>query len=85
MTCTKREGAGHCGHHQCPYSEFTQHGYKCVELADGWCEAGASCLPDCPHSYDLNSEDEEKALAAFDARYPINDVQREVIAKRGYS
>lgn len=51
MACSQRERTGTCGHTQCPYSKLTKHGYECVDIYNGQCEAGLHCLEECPYSY----------------------------------
>jgi len=54
MPCVTREKYGYCYHHQCPYNEYTPHGYVCVDLTTigniTVCEVGKDCYPECPYS-----------------------------------
>lgn len=59
MGCQKKERGEPCGHHQCPFSSETSHGYECVDIlfsiVDGsnhaFCEAGEGCLSKCTYSF----------------------------------
>jgi len=55
MACQKRERTGSCGHHQCDYSEHTEHGYECVDILyhDNvpFCEVGQGCYSKCPFAF----------------------------------
>lgn len=68
MSCLRRARTGQCSHVQCPHTE--QSGVLCVELAEGYCEAGESCVPGCEHSWEPGTEGARSALAAFRRRYP---------------
>lgn len=67
MACDKRQRTGHCGHHQCEFKYETDHGYECVEIVGGFCEAGDNCLKQCPYSYKVGTKREKQALKAFQA------------------
>jgi len=84
MACKKRKKLGYCGHDQCPYPNQT--GYECVEVVDGYCEAGYDCYPLCPHSYKADSPEEAAAYAAFETKYPpLTDEEARELAKKAYS
>ena len=70
MACDKRCRTGSCVHHQCEYSDQTDHGYECVELFSGdghiFCEIGENCFTGCPYSYvPGDGSDAEKGAIAW--------------------
>ncbi len=58
---------GNCSHYQCPFSENTMEGYKCVDIewegTTGFCENGQGCLTVCPHSWQPKTEKARRAKA----------------------
>ena len=73
MACSTREKTNWCSHHQCGYSDQTEHGYQCVDLAefmsDIYCECGDGCVQECPYSYPHNDTYLRYAVAAFENKY----------------
>lgn len=55
MSCGKRNTTGACGHHQCEFTDETDHGFECVDVKFGsgrsFCECGEDCVAKCPHSW----------------------------------
>lgn len=70
MACEQRLRTGHCAHHQCAFRTETDHGYECVELAEGFCECGEDCLEQCPHAWRSGTPRAQQADAAFRRKYP---------------
>lgn len=70
MACRLRERTGVCLHHQCEFSDQTEHGYECVDVVGAWCEVGDGCLEECPYSWpESDTEITNKAVRAFEDRY----------------
>lgn len=68
MACQKRIKTGHCGHHQCEFSDYS--GYECVEIVGNYCECGCGCTSDCSYSWPYHDENtNEQALKAFEEIY----------------
>jgi hypothetical protein len=69
MACDLRERTGMCRHQQCPHPD--QSGYNCIEIAEGYCECGDGCVPECDYSWPESDKSKSfKAWEAFRRRYP---------------
>lgn len=61
LCCETRRTNGRCGHFQCPYSDETTHGQKCVNIIlygggidsvdTAVCDLGEDCLKKCLFSW----------------------------------
>lgn len=69
MACTRREKTGQCSHHQCAFKDSTLEGYECVDLVEGYCEVGADCVRECPHSWETSDVDRSQLADEAWRRY----------------
>lgn len=73
MACQRRKKLGHCSHHQCEFTDYTDHGYECVEVIKEYCEMGSGCYEKCQYSWkEEDAETNSKALKAFLNFYDVN-------------
>jgi len=75
MACETRSRTGTCGHAQCPFPEHS--GYNCIEIVDGFCEAGQGCHDKCEHSWaEGDSLSATAAFEAFKRAFPVKGDER---------